>query len=61
MYYGPYKQASTGTQRGLETDSNQYTKCRTDGTSKAIGRGVAKSHNSTQYAQKTQSVGTRRT
>ena len=41
--YGPYKQASTGTQRGLGTDGNQCTRCRTDGTSGAMGRGVAES------------------
>ena len=42
-------------------DSNQYTKYRTDGTSGAIGRGVAESHDLTQYAQETRYIETRYT
>ena len=43
-YYRPYKQDSTSTQRGFGKVSNQYTGYRTDGASKTIRRGVAKSY-----------------
>ena len=39
--YGPYKQDSTSTERGLVLDQNQYAGCGTDGTSGAIGWGVS--------------------
>ena len=42
--YGPYKLDSTSTQRGLGKISSQHTGYRTDGASKAIGWGVAKSY-----------------
>ena len=42
--YGLYILDSTSTQGGLGKIDSQYTGCRTDGTSGAIGRGVAKSH-----------------
>ena len=41
--YGPYKQDSTSTKRGLVLDQDQCAGYRTDGTSRAIGRGVAES------------------
>ena len=43
--YGPYILDSISTQRGLGKIGSQYTRYRTDGTSKAIGQGVAESHN----------------
>ena len=43
--YGPYIPDSISTQGGLGKIDSQYTECRTDGTSKAMGRGVAESHN----------------
>ena len=42
--YGPYKQDSTSTKRGLVLDQNQCAERGTDGTSGAMGRGVAESH-----------------
>ena len=41
IYYGPYKQNSISTKRGLVSGQNQCVKDRTDGTSKTIGQGVA--------------------
>ena len=35
--YGPYKQDSTSTKKGLVLDQNQCAEYRTDGTSRAIG------------------------
>ena len=49
--YGPYKQDSTDGQKGLRPTQDQYTRGGTDGTSGAMGRGVAESHNKTQYVQ----------
>ena len=43
--YGPYIQGSTGTKRELVLDQDQCAGCGTDGTSGAIGRGVAKLYN----------------
>ena len=45
MCYGPYIPDSTSTQGGLGKIDSQYTGCRTDGTSGAIGRGVAELYN----------------
>ena len=59
--YRPYKQDSTGTKRELVLDQNQCAGRRTNGTSGAIGRGVAESHNKTQYIQETRYIGTRHT
>ena len=42
--YGPYKQDSTNTKEGLVLDQDQWAGCGTDGTSGAMGRGVAESH-----------------
>ena len=42
--YRPYILDSTSTQRGLGKIGSQCTGCRTDGTSGAMGRGVAESH-----------------
>ena len=36
LCYGPYKQDSTDTQTGSKTAQDQYTRYRTDKTSKAI-------------------------
>ena len=44
LYYGPYIPDSTSAQRGLGKIGSQCMGCRTDGTSEAMGRGVAKSH-----------------
>ena len=43
--YGPYIQDSTGTKRELILDQDQCTGCGTDGTSGAMGRGVAELYN----------------
>ena len=46
MYcYGPYILGSTGIKRELVLDQDQCAGSGTDGTSGAMGRGVAKSHN----------------
>ena len=42
--YRPYKQDSTGTKRELVLDQDQCAKRGTNGTSGAMGRGVAESH-----------------
>ena len=44
LCYGPYIPDSTSTQGGLGKINSQYMGCRTDGTSEAIGWGVAESH-----------------
>ena len=49
MCYGPYKQDLTSTKRGLVLVKNQCAGRGTDGTSRAMGRGVAESHNKVQY------------
>ena len=43
--YGPYIPDSTSTQGGLGKTDSQCTECRTDGTSRAMGQGVAELHN----------------
>ena len=43
MCYGPYKLDSKSTQRGLGKVGNQCAGCGTDGTSGAMGQGVAES------------------
>ena len=48
--YGPYIPDSTSTQGGLGKIDSQYTGYRTDGTSEAIGRGVAESYNQSRAA-----------
>ena len=48
--YGPYIQDSIGTKRELVLDQDQCAENRTNRTSKAIGRGVAESHNRSQAA-----------
>ena len=45
VYYGPYIPDSTSTQRGLGKIGSQYTGYRTDGTSGAMGQGVAELYN----------------
>ena len=45
LCYGPYKQDSTSTKRGLVLVQNQCARGRTIGTSGTMGRGVAESHN----------------
>ena len=47
--YGPYKRDSTDGQRGLRPTQDQYARGGTDGTSGTMGRGVAESHDRTQY------------
>ena len=47
--YGPYKQDSTNGQKGPRRVKNQCARCGTDGTSGTMGRGVAESHDTTQY------------
>ena len=59
--YGPYKKDSTDGQKGLRPTQDHYARGGTDGTSGTMGRGVAESHDETQYVQQTQYVGTRRT
>ena len=45
--YGPYKQDSTDSQKGLRLTQDQYARGGTNKTSKAIGRGVAELYNRT--------------
>ena len=45
LYYGPYKQDSTSTKRGLVLGQNQYARGRTNKASETIGRGVAELYN----------------
>ena len=45
LCYGPYIQGSTSTKGELVLDQNQCAESGTDGTSGAMGQGVAKSYN----------------
>ena len=51
--YGPYIPDSTSTQGGLGKIDSQCTECRTDGTSKAIGRGIVKLYNQSRVIYRT--------